>query len=67
MNWMTSAKKRISKANKRRPDHYKRLNAFKKVSKSHKADIFRTEHNLSTNENTKDSKILSRKTKKQMR
>lgn len=31
MNWMTSAKKRISKVSKQRRDHGKRLNSFKKL------------------------------------
>lgn len=41
MNWMTSAKKRVSKASKYKSDTYKRANAYKKLQKAGKQSFLR--------------------------
>ena len=63
MNWMTSAKKRMSKARKHKPDEYKRLNAFKKLNKIQRVNVLKINHQPEVAEVNKshDCKYLSSK------
>ena len=60
MNWMTSAKKRISKVSKQRRDHGKRLNSFKKIIRQ-SAETYNAIQRIETNSSSSSRPCIDRR------